>query len=219
MSAGSHHGSHHGHSDHDGDAPRWLNLSLAVILGVAAIVAGITAWRGTVLNGHAVENFTLSTQSLARANSLAQEAERASTSERALYVDYEDALGRGETQRAAAIYSMMDGSTRRAIEWWREQPEGERPLTPFKSANPEWAAPATIIDARESLEGASAMLAQANIDLNKSHSLEFIAALLTVTFLLGGLSGVFQSQRAKTALIAASGTALGVCLVTMVALW
>lgn len=219
MSAAARHGGHHGPHSHDEHAPRWLNLSLAVILGVAAIVAGVTAWRGTVLNGHAVENFTLSTQSVNDANSLAQEAERASTSERALYVDYQAALANGEGARANAIYSMMDGSTRRAIEWWREQAPDERPLTPFKSANPEWAAPATIIDARASLERASALLVQANEDLNKSHSLEFIAALLTVTFLLGGLSGVFQSPRAKATLVTASGTALGVCLIAMVMLW
>ena len=219
MSAAKHHGGHHSHDSHDEHAPRWLNLSLAVVLGVAAIVSGVTAWRGTVLNGHAVENFTLSTQSVNDANSLAQEAERASTSERALYVDYREALARGEGQRAAAIYSMMDGSTRRAIEWWREQPADERPLTPFKSANPDWAAPATIIDARESLERASLQLEQAHVDLNKSHSLEFIAALLTVTFLLGGLSGVFQSHRAKATLVTASGTALGVCLIAMLTLW
>ena len=218
MSAANHHGPH-GHHERDEHAPRWINLSLAIILGVAALVAGVTAWRGTVLNGHAVENFTLSTQSVNAANSLAQEAERASTSERALYVDYEEARERGDEERAAAIYSMMDGSTRRAIEWWRGQPAGDRPLTPFKSANPEWAAPATIIDAREALERASSQLEQAHVDLTKSHSLEFIAALLTVTFLLGGLSGVFQSPRAKTTLVTASGTALGVCLIAMVVLW
>jgi hypothetical protein len=214
----SHHGHSHGHGDPHG-SPTWLNLSLAVILGVAAIVAGVTAWRGTVLNGHAVENFTLSTQSVNDANSLAQEAERASTSERALFVNYQEALANGDTARADAIYSMMDGATRRAIEWWRAQPAGDRPLTPFKSANPDWAAPSTVIDARDALDRASEQLAQANVDLDKSHSLEFIAALLTVTFLLGGLSGVFQSQRAKTALVTASGTALGVCLLAMVLLW
>ncbi len=216
--AHSHHGHTHGHGSPDG-SHRWLNLSLAVILGVAAIVAGVTAWRGTVLNGHAVENFTLSTQSVNDANSLAQEVERASTSERALFVDYEGALMNGETARANSIYSMMDGSTRRAIEWWRDQPPGERPLSPFKSANPEWAAPSTVIDARDALDNASALLAQANVDLDKSHSLEFIAALLTVTFLLGGLSGVFQSPRAKATLVTASGTALAVCVIAMLLLW
>lgn len=218
MSASSHsHGHSHGHDPHG--APKWLNLSLAVILGVAAIVAGVTAWRGTVLNGHAVENFTLSTQSVNDANSLGQEVERASTSERALFVDYEDALLAGKTAQASAIYSMMDGSTRRAIQWWREQPPGDRPLTPFKSANPEWAAPSTVIDARNALDEASTLLAQANVDLDKSHSLEFIAALLTVTFLLGGLSGVFQSPRAKATLVTASGTALTVCIIAMLLLW
>ena len=223
MSA-AHHAPHaHGHGPgHDSHMPHvhsWWNVSLAVILGVAAIVAGITAWRGTVLNGHAVENFTLSTQSTNNANTQAQDAERSINTQRTLYLDYQQAVDAGDTKRAAMARSMMDSGTRSAIEWWNAQPAANRPPTPFSSANPEWPAPSSIIDARATLDEAEAELELANAELAKSHSLELLAALLTITFLAGGLSGVFQSESAKRALVAASGGTLIVCLVALVFMW
>lgn len=221
MSA-AHHAPHaHGHG-HDMHAPHvhsWWNVSLAVILGVAAIVAGITAWRGTVLNGHAVENFTLSTQSTNNANTMAQDAERSINTQRTLYLDYQQAVDEGDAKRAAMAYSMMDSGTRSAIEWWDAQALDNRPPTPFSAANPEWPAPSSVIDARVTLDESAAQLELANAELAKSHSLELLAALLTITFLAGGLSGVFESQSAKRALVAASGGTLIVCLIALVFMW
>lgn len=221
MSA-AHHAPHAHGPGHDPHAPHvhsWWNVSLAVILGVAAIVAGITAWRGTVLNGHAVENFTLSTQSTNNANTLSQDAERTINTQRTLYLDYRQALDAGDAKLAAMAYSMMDTGTRSAIEWWDEQPAGNRPPTPFSSANPGWPAPSLVIDARSTLDESEAQLELANDELAKSHSLELLAALLTITFLAGGLSGVFQSESAKRALVAASGGTLVVCLIALVFMW
>lgn len=197
----------------------WWNVSLAVILGVAAIVAGITAWRGTVLNGHAVENFTLSTQATNNANTETQDAERSITNQRALFLEYEQSLKAGDAVRARAVYSLMDPGTQNAIDWWAVQPVANRPLTPFDSANPDWSSPQAIIDARTSLTEANDTLELANEELARSHSLELLAALLTITFLAGGLSGVFQSEGARRALVAASGGTLVVCLIALVFMW
>lgn len=223
MSA-AHHAPHgHGHGPgHDLHGPHvhsWWNVSLAVILGVAAIVAGITAWRGTVLNGHAVENFTLSTQSTNNANTMAQDAERSINTQRTLYLEYAQARDAKDAKRAAMAYSMMDSGTRSAIEWWDQQAAGNRPPSPFSAANPEWPAPSSIIDARLTLDESAAQLELANAELAKSHTLELLAALLTITFLAGGLSGVFESQNAKRALVAASGGTLVVCLIALVFMW
>lgn len=219
MSA-AHHAPHgHGHGPHIPHVHSWWNVSLAAILGIAAIVAGITAWRGTVLNGHAVENFTLSTQSTNNANTMAQDAERSINTQRTLYLEYEQALNEGDAKRAAIAYSMMDSGTRSAIAWWREQPTGNRPPSPFSSANPAWPAPSSIIDARATLDESAEQLEYANEELAKSHTLELLAALLTITFLTGGLSGVFESPSAKRALVAASGGTLIVCLIALVFMW
>lgn len=217
---------HHEHGgDHgpDGDdrmhMPRGLNLLLALILGLSAIATGVIAWHANVLAGHATEEFTLSTQAVSDANSLSQDAERASTGERSLFIAYRAARQAGNTTEAETIWSMMSASTRRAVAWWEAQPASERPLSPFLSANPDWDAPGTVIAAEAALARADDMGQSAHDALSQSHQLEFFAALLAVAFLAGGLSGVFESHRAKAALIATSGTVLVLCVVGAAVSW
>ena len=75
-----------GHSVTHVSGPRWLSIGIALVLGFAAIAAGITGWRGTVMSGHAVRDFTLSTQALNEANVLAQDSERSMNSQRQLFI-------------------------------------------------------------------------------------------------------------------------------------
>ena len=97
------HGGGHAHAHAPTHGPRWLSLSIAVVLGVAAIFAGVTAWHANVLSGHAVEYFTLSTQAVNDANASSQDADRGITSQRQLFIDYRTALDSGDESRARAI--------------------------------------------------------------------------------------------------------------------
>ena len=216
MSVGHTHG--HGH-EHHAHLPRGLNLLLAIVLGVAALTAGVVAWRGQVLAGHAVEAFTLSTQAVNDANTLGSEAERSITGDRQLFVDYENAVQAGLPAQAAGILAMMSSPTRRAVDWWHAQPAATRPRTPFVSGNPEWVAPGTVVDAQAATDRADAEVAVARDNLSRSHQLEFFAALLTVAFLAGGLSGVFESHGARVALISVSGSVLVVCIIGAAFFW
>ena len=75
---------HHAHSDHNAhlSGPAWLPVVLAILLGTAAMVAGLIAWRAAGHSGHAQAEFTLSTQAVNNANSLQQNASQAVISER-----------------------------------------------------------------------------------------------------------------------------------------
>ena len=201
-----------GHSVTHVSGPRWLSIGIALVLGFAAIAAGITGWRGTVMSGHAVRDFTLSTQALNDANVLAQDSERSMNSQRQLFIDYRAALDAGDAAGALTIQAMMGINTRNAIEWWQAQPPAERPLSPFISANPQWSAPALLIDANREMAMASEHLQSANQSLDRSHNLEFVAALVTIAFLAGGLTGVFESHRARVALLS---TGIAVLVLSM----
>ena len=216
MSVGHAHGHAGGGHAH---LPRGLNLLLAIVLGLAALTAGVVAWRGNVLAGHAVEEFTLSTQSVNDANTLGGDAERAISGDRTLFISYEAAKDAGRPAVAAGILAMMSGPTRKAIAWWESQPATTRPLTPFVSGNPEWNAPGTVVDAQAATDRANEEVAAARDSLSRSHQLEFFAALLTVAFLAGGLSGVFESHSARVALISVSGTVLVLCIIGAAFFW
>ena len=212
-------GGGHGAAHATVHGPRWLSLTLAVVLGVAAVLAGVTAWKSTVMEGHALTNLTLSTQATNDANSLDQEAERGMTGERDLFLQYRAALAAGQQASAQSILGMMSADTRAAIDWWAAQPAGDRPLSPFVSANPQWDAPGVIIDAQRSLQQSNSYLEHAEHELEQAHNLEFIAALLTIAFLAGGLSGVFESTRARIGLLGTSVVVLLGCIVGTVLFW
>jgi len=210
------HGGGHGHALH---GPRWLSITTAVVLGVAAVLAGVTAWKSTVMEGHALENLTRSTQAVNDANALSQEAERNRTGERDLFIDYRLAVDEGDDERAESILGMMSSTTRAAIDWWAAQPAADRPSSPFVSANPAWAAPGTVIEAEAAIQQADGLLVKAEHELEIAHNLEFVAALLTIAFLAGGLTGLFESTRARIGFLSVAVTTLIGCVAATVVFW
>lgn len=213
---GGHGGGAHAPAMH---GPRWLSITLAVVLGVAAILAGLTAWRSALMEGHALKALTMSTQYVNDANTLDQEAERSMTGERDLFIQYRAAADAGDRTRARSILGMMTAETRSAIAWWASQPAGDRPTSPFVSANPEWNAPGVVIDAQGALDASDTYLETAERDLGKAHNLEFVAALLTVAFLAGGLSGLFESTRARMGFLGVAVFVLIGCVAGTVLYW
>ncbi len=211
------HAPSHGHSELHG--PRWLSISSVAILGIAAVLAGVTAWKSAVMEGHAVENLTLSTKATTDANALTQTAERSMTSERQLFIDFRSALDSDNKNRSVMIYGMMNPNTRAAIGWWREQPETSRPTSPFVSANPSWDAPGVIIDAKAALDRSDEYLQRAEFQLGRAHSLQFLAALLTIAFLASGLTPLFESLRSRISLISLSTAVVLACLIGTVVFW
>ena len=213
------HGASHGHGHSQMHGPRWLSISSVVILGIAAVLAGVTAWKSAVMEGHAVENLTLSTKATTDANALTQTAERSMTTERQLFIDFRSALDSDNKNRSVMIYGMMNPNTRAAIGWWREQPETSRPTSPFVSANPSWDAPGVIIDAKAALDRSDEYLQLAEFQLSRAHSLQFLAALLTIAFLASGLTPLFESLRSRISLIAVSTSVVIACLIGTVVFW
>ena len=213
------HGGHAHGSGHAMHGPRWLTIGIAAVLGIAAVFAGVTTWRAQVMQGHAVEEFTLSTQATNSANSLMQNAERGMSGERQLFLDYQNALAAGNATIATQSLAMMSANSRAAIAWWRAQPTDTRPYSPFVSANPAWNAPGAVIDAKASVEQANEHLTTARDDLGRSHNLEFVAAFLTIAFLAGGLTGTFESDRMRVGLFVVAIVVLVGCLAGTAVFW
>lgn len=213
------HGSSHGHGQAELHGPRWLSVATVTILGLAAVLAGVTAWKSAVMSGHAVESFTLSTQAVTDANSLAQSAERSMTGERQLFIDFRTAVDAGQKDRSVMVLGMMSPNTRAAIRWWREQATESRPTSPFVSANPSWDAPGVIVDAKAALDRSNEYLHLAEYQLGRSHDLEFLSVLLTIAFLASGLAPLFESTRSRLSLIIVSTVVVLGCLTGTAVFW
>ena len=107
----------HGHSGHNAhvSGPAWLPVALAILLGSAAMVAGLIAWRAAGHSGDAQKELALSTQADNNANSLQQAASQAVVSERSLFVAYEDVYDQGIEDMLHRIPSLA--KIRDAIGW------------------------------------------------------------------------------------------------------
>jgi hypothetical protein len=199
--------------------PAWLPVVLAILLGTAAMVAGLIAWRAAGHSGQAQREFALSTQADNNANSLQQNVSQAVNSERSLFIAYEDAVAQHDPILAADARGLMDPPTVGAIDWWLGQSPASRPSSPFAAANPQWTTPRMIIDARAALDDSVATLTSATDQIHQSHDLELLEALLAIAFLTGGLTATLQSQSAQSILLAVSIVVLGVATVGLVVLW
>jgi hypothetical protein len=211
FSDGSHLPEHH--------ATRTIDIAVALLLGLAALTSGLTTWRSAIHAGEAQSRFTLSTQAVNNANALQQNAEAAATSERTLYVAYVGALAKENTAGAEAIWGLMNLTTKETISWWRAQPASSRPASPFSAANPAWTTPRRIIEARVTLRQSAGRLAEADSQLNQSHTLELIVALLSITFLTGGLAATISTETARRVLFSVASLFLIVGVVGLIALW
>ena len=189
--------------------PPWLPMALALVLGFAALVSGMTAWRVAIHSGHAQTGFAVSTQQVNNANALAQDVSRAVNSERSLFLSWEQASQNGDASLAAESLSM----------WWSEEPPANRPVTPFSSANPEWATPGLIIDSTSTAQEAATGLKEAEDQLNQSHNLELLVALLAIALLTGGLTATLKSTRAQLVLLGVSCVTIMVATIGIVVLW
>ena len=194
-------------------------MALALLLGAAALVGGLIAWRAAAHSGDAQGNFALSTQAVNNANSLQQNASEAVISERALFIAYEDAVAQHDADRTADALGLMDPPTLRAIDWWLGQSPDSRPSSPFSAANPDWTTPRRIIDARAALDESVAMLRGADDQIHQSHTLELLEAILAIAFLTGGLTATLRSDSAQLTLLAVSVAVLGVATVGLAVLW
>jgi hypothetical protein len=211
----------HGHSAHDAhmSGPAWLPVTLAILLGAAAMVAGMIGWRAAVHSGEAQKEFALSTQADTNANSLQQNASQAVISERSLFIAYEDAVAQHDPLRTADARGLMDPPTLRAVDWWLHQSRASRPSSPFAAANPEWTTPRMVIDARDALDESVVTLAAADAQIHRSHELELFEALLAIAFLTGGLAATLQSDSARAILLGVSTVVLCLAAAGLAVLW
>jgi hypothetical protein len=219
MASHSQHG--HSHSLHEGhgSGPAWLPVVLAILLGSAAMVAGLIAWRAAVHSGEAQKEFALSTQADNDANSLQQDVSQDVTGERNLFIAYENALGQHDPVLAADARGLMDPPTVRTVDWWLHQSTASRPASPFSAANPQWTTPRMVIDARAALDDSVATLTSADNQIHRSHDLELLEAILAIAFLTGGLTATLQSRSAQSILLGVSVTVLIVAAAGLVVLW
>jgi hypothetical protein len=200
-------------------APSWMSLALALMLGAAAMASGFIAWRAAVHSGAATKAYTQTELDLNNTNTLRQELQQAIINQRDLFVSYETAVGNGQSSIATEIKNLMDPSTLATVNWWLAQPVGLRPPSPFSAANPDWVVPTLSIEVLDATATTTSTQDSADANLERSHQLELLEALLAIAFLTGGLTSTLEHHRAKAILLTTSTIVLVMATVGLVVLW
>lgn len=194
-------------------------MALALLLGAAAVVASLTAWRVHVHSSEAQETFADSARVLTEANVLLGDVTRAVGTERSLYIDWQQAKADGDDALAKSIWAVMLPNTQKAVTWWQNAPAGDRPPSPFAAANPEWKTPSQLIAATETRAASDTASQEAQNLLERADNLELLSAFLQVAFLTGGLTATLKSVRAQMILFGVSCGALVLATVGLGVLW
>jgi hypothetical protein len=213
----THHHSSENHAVSHG--PQWLSMALALLLGAAAVVAGLTAWRAHVHSSKAQETFADSVRVLAEADQLFGDVSQAVSDERGLYIDWQQAKASGGDALAGSIWAVMLPNTQKAVTWWQNASVGDRPPSPFAAANPEWKTPSQLIAATETRAASDAAVQEAQALLEHTDNLELLGAFLQVAFLTGGLTATLKSPRPQMTLFGVSCAALLISTIGLGVLW
>lgn len=194
-------------------------MAVALLLGAAAVVASLTAWRVHVRSSEAQEAFADSTRVLTEANVLFGDVTRAVGTERSLYIDWQQAKADGDDALAGSIWAVMLPNTQKAVDWWQNASAGDRPPSPFAAANPEWRTPSQLIAATETRAASEAEVREARDLLEHADNLELLGAFLQVAFLTGGLTATLKSVRPQMTLFGVGCGALLISTIGLGVLW
>ncbi len=193
----------------------WTELAAAVLLGLAAVATGWTAYQSTLWSGKSVFALNDASGAARRATALEVESLQYRALDVGVFLQYLDALSRGDQRLAEFIYRRSRPEMKTAIVAWlatRPLTNPNAPQTPF--AMKEYHLPAQ--DEAERLNAAYYdRLHEA--DLASGHSSRYV--LMTVPFaivsLFSGLSTRFASPAVKMAIV---GLALAVFISAAVVL-
>ncbi len=186
---------------------RRLELFAAIILGIAAILTAISAYKAALSDGNALQGYTESTRTLNDSGTFYAQSNQAVSNDQALFVQYAVAARNGDDELTAYIKAnLMEPNLRKAVDWW-ESKEGAA-KSPFVDESPY-----TYEDGDEARrlekEADKQFKAGSKAD-NDGDKFELASVLLAITLFLGGIATLFKRRPTKILMLGISTISLGV---------
>lgn len=177
----------------------------AVILGLAATLTALAAYKAALTDGEALQGYTDSTRTLSDANGFYAEAGQTYNQDQQLFVQFVSARFGGNTDLADYLRTLMRPELDDAITWWDETDEA---VTPFDDleGNPYTLESQTEAENLETLAGEQFQTAS-DAD-NQGDKFELAAVMLALTLFFGGVATLFSKGSVTIALLAAASALL-----------
>lgn len=182
-----------------------LQLLAAVLLGIAATLTALSAYKAALLDGDALQGYSQSSRSLSDANAFYAQSNQTFALDNQLFVQYATASQEGNTQLGEYLTTLMRPELVAAVEWWIETDDA---VTPFDAleGNPYELADA---DTARALEAQAQDEFEDGADADEQGDLfELATVLLALTLFFGGIATLFSRRSASLLLLSVGGVTL-----------
>jgi hypothetical protein len=114
-----------------------LELVIAILLGLAAIVGALATYLGHVSEGHSIKRFNQAVQSVNDANLFYTQGNQRLIQDQAIFLEYAKAAVQNQDVFAAYVQkTLMDDTLKKMVTWWETGTNTKKYASPFVDADP-----------------------------------------------------------------------------------
>lgn len=172
-----------------------LELIVAVLLGLAAVITAWTAFQSSQLGDKVQENYSEGIRISDQASQEYNTAVANDNQDQALFLEYAKALVSNDLDMATYIHdTLMTPELAKAVDWWVDQPDETGPDSPFVEDNPNWSNEQW--DLANSLDDEALQLfADAKKADNDGDEFDLLTVIVTLALFLFGIASLVRQQR------------------------
>ena len=184
-----------------------IEVIVAVLLGVAAVVTAWSSFQSGQLSGRVQSNYSQGIRIADEASQAYNTAVANDIRDRSLFLEFAKAAEADDEATAQyVLQTLMSPELAAAVEWWSEQPDESGFDSPFVDENPAWS--------NEALETAQALDAEAQSRFDEAKRIggeaddfERLSVVLALALFFLGIAGLSRQRRVMLGL-AACGTVI-----------
>ncbi|GAA3533475.1 hypothetical protein [Nocardioides daeguensis] len=182
-----------------------LQLLAAILLGLAATMTALSAYQAALLDGEALQGYSVSNSQLSDANYFYNQGNQTLASDQQLFVQYATATQQEDADLSEYLKTLMRPELSEAIDWWTSSEEA---VTPFDedAANPYVVndfAEAEALDKKS-----KATFKEASAADDQGDQFELAAVLFALTLFFGGIATLFARRSVSLGLLGIATLAL-----------
>lgn len=172
-----------------------MEIAIAIMLGVAAIVTAWCSFQSGLLNGEVQKSYSEGIRSADAASQAYNMAVSNDIRDEALFLEFAKAAQNGDEETATYILdTLMSPELAAAVGWWSEQPDEAGYDSPFVEDNPNWST--ALFDEAEALdETAQSYFDAAEKSDRDGDAFDQLTVVLAVALFFLGIAGLSRQRR------------------------
>jgi hypothetical protein len=184
-----------------------LEISLAVLMGLAALATAFTAYKSGQAGGNTTSAYTFAINNTNDANQQYLEGNQQVVSDEAVFLEYVKAIQQDDTELAAYIReSLMGEDLLKGLKWWEKQPDENTPPSPVDVDNPDYNV-AAYVNAAQFTRRAKAHIIEAKRADTLGGRYDLVTVLFAAALFVFGISSTVRRLEIKLGV-----TALGLIM-------